>query len=66
MVHENQLQRETFYLSVHYLDIYLSKKSNVPDDRNFQVIGAVALFLARKMEVKNKLLLNIRNRKTYQ
>ena len=43
------LHRETFYLAALYLDRYLSKVQNVPRN-DLQLIGAVSLHIASKME----------------
>ena len=46
---EYGLKRETFHLSVTYIDRYLSLQPNV-SRTDFQLVGATALFLASKIE----------------
>lgn len=49
MLQENNLHRETLYLSVDFLDRYLSRAVNVPK-RQLQLVGITSLFIASKME----------------
>ncbi|KAM4705049.1 G1/S-specific cyclin-E1-like [Rhinophrynus dorsalis] len=44
-----KLRRETFYLASDYFDRYMAKKSGFVD-KNVQLIGITALFIAAKME----------------
>ena len=46
---EYQLKRETFFLSVNYVDRYLSKILNVPK-QELQLVGVTSLYIASKME----------------
>jgi hypothetical protein len=46
-----RLHRETFYLSVYFIDRYLSMRSN-QSRGNLQLIGISALFVAAKLEVR--------------
>lgn len=43
------LHRETFYLSINYLDRYVSTINNI-EKRNYQLIGTTALYVACKIE----------------
>lgn len=44
-----KLHRETFYLTVEYLDRYLSRKENISKNQ-LQLIGITCLFIASKIE----------------
>uniref|UniRef100_A0A915HPN4 Cyclin N-terminal domain-containing protein n=1 Tax=Romanomermis culicivorax TaxID=13658 RepID=A0A915HPN4_ROMCU len=46
---EYRLHRETFYLSIDFIDRYLSKEKNVSKE-NLQLVGVTALFIAAKLE----------------
>jgi hypothetical protein len=46
---EYQLKRETFYLSINYVDRYLSKVINIPK-QELQLVGVTSLYIASKME----------------
>lgn len=43
------MKRDTLYVSINYVDRYLSLRHNVAKQR-LQLIGVVALFIASKME----------------
>lgn len=49
-----KLHRETYYLTVDYLDRYLSAKSNISKNQ-LQLIGITCLFIASKVRTKNYL-----------
>ncbi|KAJ3054703.1 hypothetical protein HK097_001046 [Rhizophlyctis rosea] len=50
VANEHRLQRRTFHIAVNYLDIYMSKSSDIQQD-TFQLLGAAMLFIAAKMEL---------------
>lgn len=47
---EFTLKRETFYLSIHNLDRYLTKKEVLKNE--LQLVGIANLYIACKIEVK--------------
>ncbi|KAJ3034967.1 hypothetical protein HDV00_004508 [Rhizophlyctis rosea] len=57
VANEHRLQRRTFHIAVNYLDIYMSKSSDIQQD-TFQLLGAAMLFIAAKMEEAHPLVLD--------
>lgn len=45
-------KRQTYYLAIYYVDLYLTKQKNIPL-KDFQLLGATALFMASKFEEIN-------------
>jgi hypothetical protein len=48
-----QLHRETYHLSIAYIDQYLCNTNDLPKNK-FQLLGITSLFIASKIEVKKK------------
>lgn len=44
------LHRETFYLTIDYIDRYLSTNANIVPKQQLQLIGVAALMIAAKVE----------------
>lgn len=47
---EFMLKRETFYISINYLDRYLTKATYVVPKNELQLIGVTSMFVACKVE----------------
>lgn len=57
-----KLHRETYYLSLDFIDRYLSKEKCVIKHQ-LQLIGITSLFIAAKLEVRFFFFFNLQNNK---